>query len=203
MKRNLIFTLLIASVLAGCGANPTTSEDTILVPPEITSEAASELPPVTSEIVTSEDDLPPPPGSTDTGPVETGDITFDAAIPSGWTYITNNEAYPNPEFYSDGGLKLNFTNQAIKSPVYPSAINSLTLTGKLNKNTRTEGPATTLTIYKIDGVNEVEVDSVVFSATGLSTFNETFTITGGSTQFMIKLTGNVGYNVNINTIALG
>ena len=38
MRRKLIFTLLIASVLAGCGANPTTSDDTILVPPETTSE---------------------------------------------------------------------------------------------------------------------------------------------------------------------
>ncbi|MGE4342270.1 MAG: hypothetical protein AB7E23_04155 [Bacilli bacterium] len=203
MKIKVIYGLIMASILMGCSANPTTSEDTILVPPETTSETVSELPPVTSEIVTSEDDLPPPPGSTDTGPVETGDITFDAAIPSGWTYITNNEAYPNPEFYSDGGLKFNYIDQALKSPVYPEAVNTLTLTGKLNKNTRLEGTPTTLTIYKIVESAEVEVDSLIFSETGLSTFSETISITGGAEQFLLKMTARDGYNINLNSIALG
>lgn len=202
MKIKLLLPLLITSILAGCGATPTSSEEPITSTP-VTSETTSEAPSVTSEEITSEDDLPPAPGSSEGGPVETGNVTFDASIPSGWTYITNDVKYPNPEFYADGGLKLNFANQAIKSPVYPSSITSITLAGKLNKNAKTTGAPTTLTILKVDGANEVVVDSVVFSTTGLTTFTNSFTITGGTSQFIIKLTSNVGYNVNLNTITLG
>ena len=192
MKKLLLSTLLLTSLLVACGTTPASNEDSLSESP--TSIIAT----------TSEDDLPPPPdSSTPTGPIETGSITFDSAIPGGWTYITNNVQYPNPEFYSDGGLKLNYSNQAIKSPVYEDAITTVTLTGKLNKNTRTEGTPTTLTLYKVNGATETQVDTVAFSTTGLTEFTKTFTITGGTNQFMIKLAGNVGYNVNLNTIVIG
>jgi hypothetical protein len=192
MKKLLLSTLLLTSLLVACGNTPTSNADSL-----------SENP--TSIITTtSEDDLPPPPESSQaTGPIETGSVTIDGQMPGGWTYITNNVQYPNPEFYSDGGLKLNFTNQAIKSPVYDELIMSVTLSGKLNKNTRTEGSATTLTLFKVSGATETEVDSVSYPTAGLTEFSETLTITGGANQFMIKLSGNVGYNVNIKTITLG
>ena len=192
MKKLLLSTLLLTSLLVACGTTPTSNNDSL-----------SENP--TSIITTtSEDDLPPPPESSQaTGPIETGSVTIDGQIPGGWTYITNNVQYPNPEFYSDGGLKLNFTNQAIKSPVYDELIMSVTISGKLNKNTRTEGSATTLTLFKVSGSTETEVDSVSYPTAGLTEFSETLTITGGANQFMIKLSGNVGYNVNIKTITLG
>lgn len=192
MNKLLLSTLLLMSLLVACGTTPTSNNDSL-----------SEIP--TSIITTtSEDDLPTPPESSQaTGPIETGSVTIDGQMPGGWTYITNNVQYPNPEFYSDGGLKLNFTNQAIKSPVYDELIMSVTISGKLNKNTRTEGSATTLTLFKVSGATETEVDSVSYPTAGLTEFSETLTITGGANQFMIKLSGNVGYNVNIKTITLG
>ena len=188
MKKTFFLSLLLLGLLVSCGG-PQSSEEPLPSQTESTE-------------VSSEDDLPPPPPGTSVGEAELGDVTIDGEIPGGWLYITNNEDYPNPEFYADGGLKLNFSNQAIKSPAYDNVVNSITITGKLNKNTRKEGANTTLTLYKLDGNNEVEVDSVEFAEADLSTYTETLEISGGTTQFVIKLTGNVGYNVNLKTIEL-
>lgn len=192
MKKLLLSTLLLSGLLVACGTTPTSNGDSL-----------SENP--TSIITTtSEEDLPPPAESSQaTGPIETGSVTIDGQLPGGWTYITNNVQYPNPEFYSDGGLKLNFANQAIKSPVYETAIMSVTITGKLNKNTKTEGTPTTLSLFKVSGATETQVDTVAYPTAGLTEFTKTFTITGGANQFIIKLAGNVGYNVNIKTITIG
>lgn len=48
------------------------------------------------------------------------------AIPTGWKYITNNPSYPNPGYYGDGGLKLNFLNMGIESPQFVTS-NSVTV----------------------------------------------------------------------------
>ena len=205
MKNKLFLTLLVVSLLAGCGATPSNSDE-VSTSTSLASEVSSQdSAAVTSEVISyeDEDELPPPAGSQDSGEAELGNITFDKVIPSGWLYTGNSAEYPNPEFYTDGGLKLNFPVQSLKSPVYATAVNSVKITGKLNKNTRTVGDATTLKLYKIDGQNETEVGSLVFSEVGLTTYDKTFTITGGATQFVIKMTANVGYNVNLNTITLG
>ncbi|MDR2557118.1 MAG: hypothetical protein LBC49_05340, partial [Bacteroidales bacterium] len=39
----------------------------------------------------------------------------NSAIPDCWTYITNNAAYPEPTYYGNGGLKLNYENMGITS----------------------------------------------------------------------------------------
>lgn len=46
-----------------------------------------------------------------------GNIT-NKTLPDGWAYITNNEKYPDPGWYSDGGLKLGFEGQGILSPMF-------------------------------------------------------------------------------------
>ncbi|HKM02535.1 MAG TPA: hypothetical protein VJZ31_01255 [Bacilli bacterium] len=113
MKTKLIFTLLVATLLAGCGATPTTSEDTSISATTTSDVVSEDSLPVTSDAVTSEEDLPPLPG-TSTGPIQTGNITFAGEIPAGWTYITNDAKFPTPAFYADAGFKFNFPNQALK-----------------------------------------------------------------------------------------
>lgn len=194
MKQLYVVGLLMTSLLASCSGAPAVTETP-------TSEPSTSIQAPSS---TSEAELPPPPDSTSqSGPVETGSVTINGQLPGGWTYITNNPQYPNPEFYSNGGLKLNYAGQAVKSPVYPTPVLSVKIEGALNKNTRTEGNPTTITLLKVSGETETEIRSVTFSTTGLTTYSETFTITDGASQFKIKLTSNRGYNVNLQTITLG
>ena len=128
-------------------------------------------------------------------------VVVDGEIPGGWTYITNNPEYPNPEFYSsDGGLKLNYANQAILSPIFENDYTTIGLEGKINKNTRTGTTPSTLTVYTVEGETEVEVGSISFPPESASTFTTSFTLEAGSAQFLIKLTSNVGYNINLKTI---
>ena len=209
MKRILLLLPMYLLVLAACGANTSNSQEltpsdstlieseTITSESEVTSESSEFL---TSEVVSSEeDDLPPPP-PTSVLPVIEGSVVVDGEIPGGWTYITNNPEYPNPEFYSDGGLKLNYANQAILSPIFENDYTTIGLEGKINKNTRTGTTPSTLTVYTVEGEKEVEVGSISFPPESASTFTTSFTLEAGSAQFLIKLTSNVGYNINLKTI---
>ena len=68
-----------------------------------------------------------------TSPVE-GKI--NNLIPVGWTYVPNNPNYPTPDFYGNGGLKVNFAGIGMLSPVLDGATGNITVTvtiGALNK----------------------------------------------------------------------
>lgn len=82
----------------------------------------------------------------------------DKVMDSGLTYITNNEAYPNPNFYSDGGLKMNFVNMGIetKNAFAPSNSVLVTLNIKaLNENEKTGNNSDVFTFYGLNASGQV------------------------------------------------
>ena len=56
----------------------------------------------------------------------------------GGTYLTNNENYPNPSFYKDGGIKFNYVNQGLLTDTFAAQnLAYVTLTiNALNQNTK-------------------------------------------------------------------
>ena len=109
------------------------------------------------------------PGGDQGGSVGTAlvDAVIDQSIPATLTYITNNSAYPDPAFYSAGGLKMNFVNMGLQTATF-AAKNSVTVTIKvnaLNANTKTGSDASVFTVYGLDAsgntVATVTYDAVV------------------------------------------
>ena len=76
----------------------------------------------------------------------------------GATYLTNNEAYPNPSFYSDGGLKFNYVNMGLLTNKFAPVNNAYVtlVVNALNQNTK-EGkdlvPA--FTVYGLNAAGDV------------------------------------------------
>lgn len=129
---------------------------------------------------------------------ELANVTINKAIPEGWTYISNDPAkYPDPTFYGVGSLKLNFAGMGIQSPVFGASAKTVKVTGTLNVNTKTDGDATTLAVEDLSGT---VLASYAFSATGLTTFDQTFTLSAKKTQFKVVITSNKGYNIGLATI---
>ena len=123
-------------------------------------------------------------------PVEpSGDVlataTFNSAIPTGWTYIPNNPSYPNPSFYKDGGLKMNYVDMGVTSPSFTASdsVNVSVLINALNENTKTNeaddihvftvtgldssGNEISSAIGYIDEIAKGETSSVTISGTGI------------------------------------
>lgn len=92
--------------------------------------------------------------------VTTGSI--NKAMPAGWTYITNNSQYPDPTFYSDGGLKFNFENMGIESPAFAaqSAVSVSIDVRALNANTKNPASQDVFTVSALNAS-----DAVVGTAT--------------------------------------
>lgn len=91
-------------------------------------------------------------------PLLTQVVIANKAI-TGGTYITNNSNYPNPSFYADGGLKMNFYNMGMLSETF-TAKDSVQVTLKfnaLNSNTKNENDANVdpFTVYGLDAAGEV------------------------------------------------
>ena len=94
-----------------------------------------------------------------------GNIT-NKTLPDGWVYITNNEKYPDPGWYSDGGLKLNFEGQGVLSPTFSqSATVEVTLTiNALNQNTKQAAASEdVLTVTGLDAGGETVATSTLKS----------------------------------------
>ena len=111
--------------------------------------------------------------------------TINNAIPAGWTYIPNNPSYPDPSFYKDGGLKLNFVDMGVTSPSFTAidSVNVSVLINALNPNTKTN-EADDIHVFTVTGLdssgNEIssaigyidelakgETSSVTISGTGI------------------------------------
>ena len=111
--------------------------------------------------------------------------TFNSAMPSGWTYIPNNPSYPNPSFYKDGGLKMNYVDMGVTSPSFTASdsVNVSVLINALNPNTKTN-EADDIHVFTVTGLdssgNEIssaigyidelakgETSSVTISGTGI------------------------------------
>ena len=100
-------------------------------------------------------------GTTNPPAGETGSTLIDAtitnSIPSELTYITNNSDYPNPSFYSAGGLKMNFVNMGVQTSAF-AAQSSVKVTihvNALNENTKSGTDADVFTVYGLDASGNV------------------------------------------------
>ena len=103
----------------------------------------------------------PPAGDDDQGGGSVGatlvDATIANSIPTALTYITNNSDYPNPAFYSSGGLKLNFTGMGVQTAAF-AAHDSVKVTitvSALNANTKSGSDADVFTVYGLDASGNV------------------------------------------------
>ena len=80
-----------------------------------------------------------------------------------FTYITNNSTYPNPSFYKDGGLKMNFENMGVLTTTF-EAQNSVNVTltiNALNGNTKTGSSNDVFTVYGLNSAGEVVATTVL------------------------------------------
>ena len=85
-------------------------------------------------------------------------VIADKVMDSGLTYIPNHEDYPDPKFYSDGGLKMNFVNMGIetKNTFAPSNSVLVTLNVKaLNENEKNGNNSDVFTFYGLNASGQV------------------------------------------------
>ncbi len=129
-KSMLLVSLLAIGMLVGCGGKKDST----------TSTPSSEVATSTSESTTatpSTDNLTAGPSTSEKESVTStttavgGDVLVEGVIadktmPSTLSYITNSEQYPDPAFYGNGGLKLNFVGQGVETVAF-TATNSVTV----------------------------------------------------------------------------
>ncbi|MBR1785660.1 MAG: hypothetical protein IJ756_00640 [Paludibacteraceae bacterium] len=82
------------------------------------------------------------------------------AIPEGWTYISNDpDKYPDPSYYKDGGIKMNFPGIGIQSPEFAPTNETVNIyfTIKLNKNQKNNdgNDAKSFTAYGLNANGDV------------------------------------------------
>lgn len=132
-------------------------------------------------------------------------VIADKTLPTGWTYITNNDQYPDAAFYSDGGLKLNFEGQGILSPAFEaqSAVKVSLTINALNENTKTATSEDVFTYYGLNASGETVATTAVKDANA-----NVATITGeGIVQVKVIMTGyphngNKYCNVNLGGVKI-
>ena len=88
MKKNIILLPLLMLVLASCGGNNNSTNGG--------QPSASGATSVVQNF-------------------ETVSYTIAGSLPEGLTYITNNEKFPNPEFYKESGIKIRFENIGVST----------------------------------------------------------------------------------------
>ena len=133
--------------------------------------------------------------------------TFSKAFTEGFTYITNNSSYPNPSWYSDGGLKMNYENMGVLSGTFEAASTvEVTLNiNALNENTKTGKSGDAFKVYGLDASGAVVAEA------GLATVakgSNTVTLEGeGIVQVKVMMTayphnGNKYCNVSLGGVTL-
>ncbi len=112
MKKNIILLPLLMLALASCGGNSTSGGQT----QPSTSDSTS--------VVQN---------------FETVSYTIAGSLPEGLTYITNNEKYPDPEFYKESGVKIRFENIGVSTTFNEfTGLLNVTIDIALNPNQKTE-----------------------------------------------------------------
>lgn len=134
------------------------------------------------------------------------------AIPTGWTYITNNAEYPDPSFYKTAGaegLKMNFENMGMESPAF-SAVDAATVIlniNALNENTKTGASDDAFTITGLNASDAV-VDTKTIGKTAVVAGDNQVSLSGsGIVKVKVMMTGypynGTKYcNVNLRTITV-
>ena len=134
--------------------------------------------------------------------------TINKAIPSGWTYITNNPAYPDAAFYSSGGLKLNFENQGITSPEFnPEAQVEVNLViGALNSNTKSASASEN--VFTVEGLNASNEVVATGTLKTVAVGDNKVTLSGtGIVKVSAKMTGyyfdgTTRYNLDLKEVKI-
>ncbi len=90
MKKNIILLPLLMLALASCGGNSN-------------NNGSGQAQPSTSGATSVVQNF------------ETVSYTIAGSLPEGLTYITNNEKFPNPEFYKESGIKIRFENIGVST----------------------------------------------------------------------------------------
>ena len=118
MKKKVILLPLIMMALASCGGNSN-------------SNGSGQAQPSTSSATSVVQNF------------ETVSYTIAGSLPEGLTYITNNEKFPNPEFYKESGIKIRFENIGVSTTFneFTGSLN-VTIDIALNPNSKTSAAST-------------------------------------------------------------
>lgn len=83
---------------------------------------------------------------------ETVSYTIAGSLPEGLTYITNNEKFPNPEFYKESGIKIRFENIGV-STTFNEFTGSLNVTIDIALNPNSKTSAASTHVFTITALN--------------------------------------------------
>lgn len=115
--------------------------------------------------------------------------TINKAIPEGWEYITNDEKYPNPSFYGDGGLKMNYEGQGILSPTF-AAEGNVDVTITINALNQNEKTATSEDVFTFTALNAEGAEVGTATLKAVTVGDNTVTVEGtGIAQIKVIMTG--------------
>lgn len=131
-------------------------------------------------------------------------IIANKTLPSNLSYVTNNEKYPDPAFYSNGGLKLNFEGQGVITNKFTSQTSlkvSLSILA-LNDNTKTAASDDVFTIYALNDNGEV-VATATLKEVKVGNDN-TVTVSGeGIVQIKVIMTGYPKSGTTCKNVSFG
>lgn len=128
---------------------------------------------------------------------------FDGKVTGDFTYISNNEQYPDPSFYSDGGLKFNFENMGLKSAKFAAStkVDVTIVIYALNENTKTAASANCFTVY---GYNAAGEQVAVATFTSVVVGFNTVTLEGeGIVSVKIMMTGYPNNGTKCCNVSVG
>ncbi len=131
-------------------------------------------------------------------------IIENKTLPSNLSYVTNSDKYPNPAFYSNGGLKLNFEGQGVitnKFAPQTSLKVSLNILA-LNDNTKTAASDDVFTIYALNDKGDV-VTKATLKEVKVGADN-TVTVAGeGIVQIKVIMTGYPKSGTTCKNVSFG
>lgn len=139
-----------------------------------------------------------------------GSAATSKTMPTGWTYISNNpEKYPNPSWYPTG-LKFNYENMGVQSPVFDASTTSVKVEiniAALNTNNKTGASENAFTITGFSAANDVVSEATIAKTDVVAGTNEV-TLTGaGITYVKVIMTGfpyngTLYCNVNLSGVSI-
>lgn len=127
MKKNIILLPLLMLALASCGGNSN-------------NNGSGQAQPSTSSATSIVQNF------------ETVSYTIAGSLPEGLTYITNNEKFPNPEFYKESGIKIRFENIGV-STTFNEFTGSLNVTIDIALNPNSKTSAASTHVFTITALN--------------------------------------------------
>lgn len=78
--------------------------------------------------------------------------TINGAFPENLVYVTNNEKFPNCDFYSDGGAKFKFVGQGVKTVAFATQ-QKVSVTFKINALNDKQGTGNNESPFEVYGYN--------------------------------------------------